>query len=133
MTRFIFIVTLLLSFSAHAQPAGFTSDCKDPRTTIETNYCLAKELDELKNKFESVYEKAKESAKGWDGSQQSRLHTSFAENFSALEKSQKSFEDYLKSECLRRRVLAGSGSGAGTTELSCEVNLLRRRIEEIEP
>jgi uncharacterized protein YecT (DUF1311 family) len=93
-----------------------------PRTAMQG--CLKGELKKAREVLRAAYAQVETDLRKIDASATpDALH--------ALKRSQDSFDSFLRKECKRQGAALLGGSGAGDTELACQVALTRWRVAQL--
>ncbi len=102
--------------------ADALSECyKKADTGIEVQACLKQELESLQKTYDDILDRVMDSARELDRVQKRKTAVK------ALTEANKAFEKFLDAECGWIGASYGSGSGSGSAELACRINLMRQR------
>ncbi len=109
------------------QAAGPIDECyKNAQTSSAMRECLKLELYETRAEYRQVLEKVTAQASELDRVTGKRIAQP------ALDKANLSFDRYVADQCTFDEAMMGSGTGAGSANLSCQINLLRVRMGALE-
>jgi uncharacterized protein YecT (DUF1311 family) len=137
MTRpILFIAALLFSTPAfaHVEYSETYHTCMAQADhNVAMTECLSQEADRLEKQLEDAYTAAMARAIDYDQTNKeiSPNLPELSQNVQNLQKSQEAFKTYLETECHRRMLLFGTGSGAGAEYAGCLAELRKHRIEEL--
>lgn len=99
---------------------------KSATTTSAVRECLKKELQQARDEYRESLEKLTQQAGELD-----RV-TGRNEALPALEKANTVFDRYVSEQCRFEEKMMGGGTGSGSANLACQINLLHFRMGTIE-
>ncbi len=126
MKKVWFFVAMLF-FATTASAQSDIEECYTKASTTDAiRQCLKQELQETRQEYREALEKLTQYAAELD-----RV-TGRNEAVPALEKANTAFDRYVSEQCRFDEAMMGSGTGAGSANLSCQINLLHIRMGSFE-
>ena len=109
-----------------AQSASVDECYKTAATTVALRECLKQELQQTRTEYRDVLTKLTQHAAELDRT------TGRNEAVPALERANTAFDRYVSEQCRFEEKMMGGGTGSGSANLACQINLLHFRMGTIE-
>jgi len=119
-------IAILTMLAACAANAGALEECLGRGDQVAATRCLV----DLEKEAQAALNKAEGDA----GKRARDIDTATGRSSAApaLAKSMRGFADYKKTQCDFVRAMYASGNGAEQAQLGCMVDLMRRRVRELQ-
>lgn len=120
MRALISIISVLSLYPAIALAEGY--DCKKDLSQSAMNYCIGHEADAAQKEMKATFAGILRDM---------NCTNEISPACKALKKSQNAWRQYMDSECQYQQSLVDDGSAGPSTLYSCQVHLIRERINQI--
>ncbi|RKF17469.1 DUF1311 domain-containing protein [Alginatibacterium sediminis] len=127
MIRFLSWIGIVFMFISLSLHAGIVEQCWDQSANKQVvNECLSSQLMVLEQRIAAADQELKIQAQELDQKTDSDNHT-----FESYVRAQMSFQVYRQFRCEWQAAMFASGSGAGTEQLSCKIEVSQQWLSQL--
>jgi uncharacterized protein YecT (DUF1311 family) len=133
MRRYLAFLAISLPLCTHAQEgASVIKACWDKGGShVESVDCEYRKISELREEMRAAFEKRLKEAATSDAEMKAAGSKASIDIEKAVADSQDAFNHYMEEECGRRAAYMMGGTFGADIQMSCEIDLMQRRIAEL--